>query len=57
VTPRVGRPALLSDPGARAIHDKALSLRAKNPAWAWADVAAALNISDRQLRRYRNEFE
>ena len=55
--PRVGRPKLLADPGARATYDKALALRAKHPAWSWLEVADSLGISERQLRRYRGQFE
>jgi HK97 family phage portal protein len=51
-----GRPPLLADPGARAIYDRAMSLRAKNPTWSWLEVADKLGISERQLRRYRTEF-
>ena len=55
--PKAGRPKLLADPGARATYDKALALRAKNPSWSWLEVADKLGISERQLRRYRAEFE
>jgi hypothetical protein len=55
--PRVGgRPSISDDPGARALYDKAVAVRAKNPTWAWADVAEKIGISERQLRRYRNHF-
>ena len=55
--PKAGRPKLLADPGARATYDKALALRAKNPSWSWLEVADKLGSSERQLRRYRAEFE
>lgn len=54
---RAGRPALLADPGARATYDRAMNLRDKNPTWSWLMVADKLGISERQLRRYRQEFE
>jgi HK97 family phage portal protein len=51
-----GRPSLLADPGARATYERAVAVRAKNPTWSWLDVATEIGISERQLRRYRNEF-
>lgn len=55
-TPRVGRPPLLADPGARATFEKAEKIRVQNPSLTLAQVAARVGISERQYRRYRNEF-
>lgn len=54
---KIGRPALLADPGARATYDRAIRVRNENPTWSWLDVATEIGISERQLRRYRSQFE
>lgn len=55
--PRVGRPRIEDDAGARAIWLEASLLKLNNPGMTWDQVAARVGIGERTLRNYRSRFE
>jgi HK97 family phage portal protein len=55
--PRVGRPRIEDDPGARAVYDEAMALRGENPRMSWEHIAGRLGVVERTLRDYRRRFD
>ncbi|MGE0057017.1 MAG: phage portal protein [Dehalococcoidia bacterium] len=46
-------PQVEIDPGARAVHDHAMSLRKTHPSMTWAQIAGRVGAAERTLRKYR----
>jgi HK97 family phage portal protein len=55
--PRIGRPRLEEDEGARDLYARALKLKRENPLMTWDQVSANVGIGSSTLRKYRDRFD